>query len=203
VEPRGLVWVAEALLGNAGLPHRRVVIDTPLGAGSLVEEFRSEGWSAERRSVLAQRGLVELRTTPHPAREIGEQQIEAARETALRRQADGDRHAVRDELSAARVRCAALPSRFFGTLVHGAVAAYCALHTHEGAGLIDEFTILDHFPGTAAGPATLATAVRASQAAGNDVTFMLGPDDPWQQALFRRFGFAEVGSRWELDGPAA
>jgi hypothetical protein len=201
VEPRGLMWTAEALLGNAGLSHRRVVIDAPLGAGALVEQFRSEGWSAERRAVMAQRRFVELRATPHRAQEIGEQQVEAAREAALRREANGDLHAIRDELSAAHARCAALPSRFFGTLVHGAVAAYCVLHSHEGAGLIDEFTILDHFPGTAAGPSTLATAVRASQAAGNDVTFMLGPDDPWQQATLRRFGFSEIGSRWELDGP--
>jgi hypothetical protein len=203
VEPRGLVWVAEALLGNAGLSHRRVVIDAPLGAGTLVEQFRSEGWSAERRSVMAQRGPIAPRSAPHPAQEIGEQQVEPARETALRRHVNGDPDAVRDELSAGRLRCAALPSRFFATLVHGAVAAYCVLHSHERAGLIDEFTILDHFPGTAAGPTTLARALRASQSAGNDITFMLGPDDPWQQATFRRFGFSEIGSRWELDGPAA
>jgi hypothetical protein len=203
LEPRGLIWVAEAQLGNAGLGHRRVVIDAPRAAAPLVEKFRSEGWSSRRLSVMAQRGPIEPRATPHPAREIAQQQVESTREAALRRQAGGELHAMDDELSAAHAKCAALPSRFFGTLVHGAVAAYCVLRSHDGTGLIDEFTVLDHFPGTAAGPATLAMAVQASRAAGNVMTFMLGPDDPWQQGTFRRFGFTEIGSRWELDAPAA
>jgi ribosomal protein S18 acetylase RimI-like enzyme len=187
---------ADAVLGGAGLPHRKVLVDDHLQGRRLALEFLELGWSAERLVWMVQRRDPE----PRPGADVRVLDFTAARpflEETLRRQPYAeDAETVRQltDFRGALERSA--NARFYVAYAGGAPASVCELYRLGSVAQIEDVNTLEERRGRGLASAVVLAAARDARERGCDLVFLVADDDDWPKELYVRLGFDEVARSW-------
>ncbi|HEY3503518.1 MAG TPA: GNAT family N-acetyltransferase [Actinocatenispora sp.] len=188
-----LVGTAETVLGGAGLRHRLVCVDAPVGDG-FVAEFADAGYEPERELLMAYGGAPEP-AVPVTVTVVDPDILLAPAERAWRDSLPGLPDATYRQLAGQRTRRPA-GTEFLAVLgPDGAPRAWCELYLSapDGVAQVEDVLTLPAYRGRGHATALVATGVRRAAAAGCDLTFLRVDADDGPVGLYRRLGFYSTG----------
>jgi GNAT superfamily N-acetyltransferase len=177
----------ERVQAEAGLAHRKLKLP--------FEPRVPTGWKLTRLVVMVHRGGV-----PEAAGPVEEVGAAALRETWEQetRATYGDVETVRQLVAARFVRNGAAAPRYFAAHVDGRLVSECSLFSDGRTAEVDAVATVEAYRGRGLAKAVVARAVEAAYRAGHDLVFLLADADDWPKELYRKLGFEELGSTWEL-----
>jgi ribosomal protein S18 acetylase RimI-like enzyme len=189
------------LLGGAGLPHRRVVVEDPLGR-VLMPGFAALGYGAECHVIMAH-ASAERSSWPSPEQdlcEIGRDELAEAYDRWLR--TDPALRAVSDEDVRSHLvehqrgyGSAGAHERIIAARVDGEVVAWAKAWSRDGVGQVEDVVCLHDHRGKGLGRAVVAGATRAALEAAPELLFIVADDNDWPKQLYSRLGYEQVGLR--------
>lgn len=187
---------ADAVLGEAGLPHRKVLVDDDLQGRRLAVEFLELGWSAERLVWMAQRREPE----PRPGADVRVLDFAAARpvlEDVLRGQPYAeDTETVRQLADFRGSLERAADARFYVAYAGGGPASICELYRLGSVAQIEDVNTVEAFRGRGLASAIVLAAAHDARDQGCDVVFLVADDADWPKDLYARLGFDPVLRSW-------
>jgi ribosomal protein S18 acetylase RimI-like enzyme len=184
---------AERVQGAAGIAHRRVNIRDEAQRERLEPQFVRMGWNPERFVLMVLRGEPD-RAAEQEVLEVDEPTMRPLWAEAIRAEPHGkDETLVQQILEHRRDVSVALPTRLFAAEADGKLVAHTELYSYDGVGQVENVMTLETYRGRGLARALVLNAVAESQAAGNDLTFLVADADDWPQRLYERLGFETVG----------
>jgi ribosomal protein S18 acetylase RimI-like enzyme len=184
---------AERVQGAAGIGHRRVNVRSEEERGRLEPEFVRLGWKSERFVLMVQRRAPD-RPSEHEVREVDEPALRPLWAEAIRTEPHGkDEALVQQILEHRRDVRQAIPTQLFAAEVDGKQVAHTELYSEDGVGQLENVFTLADYRGRGLARALVLRGVAESQAAGNDLTFLVADADDWPQRLYEKLGFETVG----------
>jgi spore maturation protein CgeE len=195
---------SDRILRDAGLRHGKVeVYDEDAGA-RLDPEFRGLGWEVHCDLLMVARREPDRPADLSLANEVSIDELEPAWAEDTRRGPYGtDEETVRQLVVNKRIVAASRETTFFAARVDGAIASYCELYSDGHTGQIEAVVTSEQFRNRGLARATVSSALAASRAAGNDLTFLMALRDDWPKELYRKLGFDEIGRIYEFVRPAS
>ena len=103
-----------------------------------------------------------------------------------------DETLVQQILEHRRQICAAIATRLFTAEADRRLVAHAELYSEDGVGQVDNVATLPDYRNRGLARALVLHAAAESQAAGNDVTFLVADADDWPQRLYEKLGFETV-----------
>jgi ribosomal protein S18 acetylase RimI-like enzyme len=197
--------LADEVLGGSGYRHRTVAVPDPAEGARLAAEIeRAQGWEVERVEYMVWRGAsagheVDEVTAPSPGHEVEE--TSAAEIAPLRRElvaewlpdAPDRARTVEQLLERDRRLGAAAGDRWFVSPA-GEPDSACCLLAGGGIGQVESVGTLERSRGRGLAQAVTLAAVRASQEAGHELTFLAADGDDWPLRMYAKLGFETVGT---------
>jgi ribosomal protein S18 acetylase RimI-like enzyme len=185
---------------QASLRHRKVMIPDEAAGARVAEDLKGRGWRYYTLVTMAYRGGRDALPGPvdRPVEEIDPTALRTARERALD---DGQRDAEarRQIVQFTELMAAATPTRLFAARAdRDEIGSFCALFQRDGVGQIDEVTTVEQYRRRGLAAAVVGAAVRASLAAGDELTFLVADESDWPKDWYARLGFEPIGRRYEL-----
>jgi ribosomal protein S18 acetylase RimI-like enzyme len=173
--------------------HRRVNLRDEGRARRLQPEFLALGWEPQWFVLMAHRRDPD-RPADAPVREVDEPTLRPLWTTGIRNEPFGkDEQVVEQLLAHKRVVEQAISTRFFAAEAEGQLVAHAELYSERGVGQVENVVTLPEFRGRGLARAIVLRAVAESQAAGNDLTFLVADAGDWPQELYEKLGFETVG----------
>ena len=183
---------------QAGLAHRKVMIPDERAGARVAADLGERGWRSYTLVTMAYDGPRD-RDDGQPA---GAEQVDALTLRRARGRAvdDGRRDvdAGRQIIAFTELMASAVPTRLFAVRAEGEVVSFCVLFQSDGVGQIDEVTTIERHRRRGLGAAVVEGALRASLAAGDDLTFLVADEGDWPKEWYARLGFRPIGRRFEL-----
>ena len=184
---------AERVQGAAGIGHRRVNIRSEEQRERLEPQFVRLGWEPQRFVLMVQRREPD-RPADHEVREVDEPTLRPLWAEAIRLEPHGqDEPLVQQILEHRRDVGQAIPTRLFAGEADGRLVAHTELYSEDGIGQVENVFTLPDYRGRGLAGSLVLHAVAESQAAGNDLTFLVADADDWPQRLYERLGFETAG----------
>jgi RimJ/RimL family protein N-acetyltransferase/predicted GNAT family acetyltransferase len=183
---------AEADLLMQRFWHRRVIIDAR--GGKLAGEFAELGWTRSTHVIMAHRREPNRVVDTRHISEVPFAALETAHMRVTLAEPYGDRELASQLLEAKRRTAAAVPTRFFGAIVEGEVAAYCELRTDGRTAQIEDVNTLGAYRGRGLGRAVVQKALDEARVE-NDIVFIEALADDWPKELYERLGFDALDER--------
>jgi ribosomal protein S18 acetylase RimI-like enzyme len=195
---------ADRVLSEAGITHRKVELyDAEVGE-RLAPDLAKLGWRVECDVVMVAAREPDRDVDLSVVEEVGRESLEPVWAEAQGTDADvGGEDVIRQLAEGKRVLESAVGARFFAARGDGEIGAYCELYSGGGTGQIENVLTLERFRNRGLARALVLRALEASQAAGNDLTFLLADRDDWPKELYRKLGFDEVGFIYDFIVPPA
>lgn len=201
LDPALLMAEAERVLAGAGLGHRAIEMEVEGIEASWLERFRSAGYQIHPTVVMALRGPSERhrdtvvervsyedlkpavaaawrRELPHASEDSIRQLVE--RRSATGRACDVSHHVVR---------------------VDGSIVARCDLYRIPPVAQVENVETEPNWRNHGYATAVVLDAVELAHESACDLIFLMAAADDWPQHLYRRLGFAPVGSEYTLHLP--
>lgn len=195
-----LVAEAEPLLASAKLLHRKISVDSQLGA-RLVPEFRELGWRIEELLVMPYRGALPP-AGEIPVEQVEPEELEPIWEAGIRSDPEiQEDEEVRQLVAAQHRRRVAADIRYFAARVDGRLASYCELFSDGETGQIESVMTAEEFRRRGLGTAVVTRALRESQSAGHGLTFLVADAGDWPKEMYRKLGFEVAESIWDFLRP--
>jgi ribosomal protein S18 acetylase RimI-like enzyme len=183
---------AERVQGAAGIGHRRVNVRDEAQQERLEPGFVRSGWEPQRFVLMVQRRGPD-RPAEREVREVDEPTLRPLWAEAIRNEPHGkDETVVQQILEHRRDVGEAVPTRFFAAEADGRLVAHAELYSEDGVGEVENVVTLADYRNRGLARALVLHAAE-SQAAGNDLTFLVADADDWPQRLYERLGFETVG----------
>jgi ribosomal protein S18 acetylase RimI-like enzyme len=185
---------ADRAYAQAGMrSFRRVVVPHEADADRLAPGFAELGWHSDRHVYLVLRRAPD-REPEAPVRESDVAEVTPAEAAYLRseRWATSE-EVVRQVIEKGNRYDAAIDVRYFAGVVDGSVAAWAKLFSVGNEGQVEDVATLPFARGRGLARGAVTAALRASQAAGHEFTFIVADDDDWPKELYRKLGFEDVG----------
>ena len=184
---------ANRVQGAAGIGHRRVNIRSEEQRERLEPQFVRLGWEPQRFVLMVQRREPD-RPADHEVREVDEPTLRPLWAEAIRLEPHGqDAPLVQQILEHRRDVGQAIPTRLFAGEADGRLVAHTELYSEDGIGQVENVFTLPDYRGLGLAGSLVLHAVAESQAAGNDLTFLVADADDWPQRLYERLGFETAG----------
>jgi len=184
---------ADRVQGAAGIGHRRVNLRDEAQRERLEPDFVRLDWRPESFVLMAQRREPD-RPAEHEVREVTEPEVRPLWAEAVRHEPHGkDETLVPQILEHLRAMSEAMPTRLFAAEADGQLVAHTALYSEDGAGQVENVVTLPAYRGRGLARALVLHAVAESQAAGNNLTFLVADADDWPRRLYEKLGFETVG----------
>jgi predicted GNAT family acetyltransferase len=184
---------AERVQGAAGIGHRRVNVRDEAQRERLKPAFVRLGWEPQRFVLMVQRRGPD-RLAEHAVREVDEPELRPLWAEAIRNEPYGkDERLVEQILEHRRDICEAVPTRLFAAEADGKLVAHAELYSEDGVSQVDNVVTLADYRGHGLARSLVLRGVAESQAAGNDLTFLVADAVDWPQQLYERLGFETVG----------
>jgi ribosomal protein S18 acetylase RimI-like enzyme len=184
---------AERVQGAAGIGHRRVNVRSEEQRERLEPEFVALGWKPEHFVLMVQRREPD-RPAESEVREIGEPTLSPLWAEAIRTQPHGkDETLVEQIVEHRRDVGRAVPTQYFVAEVGGRLVAHAELYSEDGVGQVENVFTLPDYRGRGLARSLVLRGVAESQAAGNELTFLVADADDWPQRLYEKLGFETVG----------
>jgi ribosomal protein S18 acetylase RimI-like enzyme len=184
---------ADRVQGAAGIGHRRVNVRDEAQQGRLEPEFVRLGWEPQRFVLMAHRRGPD-RPAGQEVRELDEPTLQPLWAEAIRNEPHGkDKPLVQQILEHRRDVTELIPTRLFAAEADGKLVAHTELYSEHGVGQVENVVTLPEYRNRGLARALVLHAVAESQAAGNNLTFLVADADDWPQQLYERLGFETVG----------
>jgi len=184
---------ANRVQGAAGIGHRRVNIRSEEQRERLEPQFVRLGWEPQRFVLMVQRREPDG-PADHEVREVDEPTLRPLWAEAIRLEPHGqDEPLVQQILEHRRDVGQAIPTRLFAGEADGRLVAHTELYSEDGIGQVENVFTLPDYRGRGLAGSLVLHAVAESQAAGNDLTFLVADADDWPQRLYERLGFETAG----------
>jgi ribosomal protein S18 acetylase RimI-like enzyme len=184
---------AERVQVAAGIGHRRVNVRGEEQRQRLEPQFVRLGWEPQRFVLMVQRREPD-RPADHEVREVDEPTLRPLWAEAIRLEPHGqDEPLVQQILEHRRDVGQAIPTRLFAGEADGRLVAHTELYSEDGIGQVENVFTLPDYRGRGLAGSLVLHAVAESQAAGNDLTFLVADADDWPQRLYERLGFETAG----------
>jgi predicted GNAT family acetyltransferase len=87
----------------------------------------------------------------------------------------------------------AIPSQYFAAEADGRLVAHAELYSEDGVGQVENVFTLPKYRRRGLARSLVLRGVAESNAAGNDLTFLVADADDWPQRLYEKLGFETVG----------
>ena len=188
---------ADALLGGAGLRHRKVEVLDQAAGERLVGEFQALGWHVERDLVQPHRRPADREVDSSFVEEVDAETLAPVWAEAMRKDFGSDDDVIR-QLTEHKQVLAADGARFFAARVDGVLASYCDLYSDGQTAQIEAVQTLERFRNKGLARAVVSGALAVSKAEGHDLTFLLADQADWPKQLYEKLGFDVVGSVYEF-----
>jgi ribosomal protein S18 acetylase RimI-like enzyme len=184
---------AERVQGAAGIGHRRVNVRSEEQRERLEPGFAALGWKPERFVLMIQRRGPD-RPAEDEVLEVDEPTLRPLWAEAIRTQPHGkDEALVQQILEHRRAVGQAIPTQYFAAEGGGKLVAHAELYSKDDVGQVENVFTLPDYRGRGLARALVLRGVAESQAAGNDLTFLVADADDWPQRLYEKLGFETVG----------
>jgi GNAT superfamily N-acetyltransferase len=187
---------ADAILGGAGLSHRKVIADGDGGA-ALAAGFLRLGWTVHRLVVMT----LERAPDGPPPLAVDRVAYADARpliETITRRwEITEDEEALRQLNRHKAVMEESVGATFFLARVDDRPAGICELYVDAGVAQIEDVNTLEEYRGRGVARSVVLAAADSARGEGADLVFLLADEEDWPKELYRRLGFDAVGPEWE------
>jgi ribosomal protein S18 acetylase RimI-like enzyme len=195
LDARDLAAVADRLQGAAGLAHRKAIVPDEAAGQRLSRGFSRLRW---RRSVLLTMGH-DGEPVSEPAHEVVEPDPSALTDARVRAFADDLGSGAAAQVAGhLELVASVVDSRAFAVVLDGETVSWCVLYSEDGVGQIDDVVTAMAHRRKGYARSVVQAAVRASQAAGNEFTFLVADDDDWPKEMYARLGFEPLGRRYEF-----
>ncbi|HET7129008.1 MAG TPA: GNAT family N-acetyltransferase [Gaiellaceae bacterium] len=172
--------------------HVRVFLEG--GPVGLADDFAELGFERSTHLVLGHTGELDRRVDTSAIREVTLDDLLPLRTEAALREPWGDAD-IADQLNRAkRLVTEAVPTRFFATVVDGAIAGWCELRRRDGVAQIEDVEVLEQHRGRGLGRAVVQHALGEGLRAG-DLVFLEALADDWPRELYAKLGFTVAGRR--------
>jgi ribosomal protein S18 acetylase RimI-like enzyme len=181
---------------QASLGHRKVMIPDEAAGERVAEELKGRGWRFYSLVTMAYRGERE-RPPVTAAEQVDPRAVRGAREQAL---VDGTRDpdARGQIVEFTELMAGITQTRLFAAWGGGEIGSFCALLQEGRIGQIDEVTTIERHRRRGMGGAVVESALQASLADGDELTFIVADEGDWPKEWYARLGFETVGRRYEL-----
>jgi ribosomal protein S18 acetylase RimI-like enzyme len=184
---------AERIQGAAGIGHRRVNVRSEAHRERLEPEFVRLGWKPERFVLMVHRRAPD-HPPDHGVREVNEPTLRPLWAEGIRTEPHGkDERLVQQIVEHRRDMSRAVPTRLLAAEADGRLVAHAELYSEDGVGQVEDVFTLPDYRGRGLARALVLRGVAESQAAGNDLTFLVADADDWPQRLYEKLGFETVG----------
>jgi ribosomal protein S18 acetylase RimI-like enzyme len=184
---------ADRVQGAAGIGHRRINIRGDEQRERLEPQFVRLGWKPERFVLMVQRRGPD-RPGDQDVREVDEPTLRPLWAEAIRIEPHGkDETLVQQILEHRRDVGEAIPTRLFAGEADGRPVAHAELYSEDGIGQVENVFTLPDYRGRGLARSLVLHAVAESQAAGNELTFLVADADDWPQRLYEKLGFETFG----------
>ncbi len=197
-----LVEEVDVVLESAGLAHRKIHVDVEAVGRHLEPELRAMGWEATENLVMVHRGTVASRPAPQVV-EVDANALRPKWEMGIRSApwAAKNEQGVLQLLEAQQLRECAVDVRYFAARVDGRLVSECSLFMDVGVAQVESVHTLEEYRGRGLASAIVRHAIDQALSAGQGFVFLLADADGQSKELYRRLGFAEVGSVWYFVKP--
>ena len=199
-----LAAAADAVLGGAGLAHRQIDVHDAAVADQLSAGLAERGYASSRELVMAMTAPVAGATALLKPAAVPEQAIVELGVPERADVASADWHLERPEwdddvvdqlgrrigtvLAAAETTFLAVRNR------NGRVVARADLYLRDGVGQVEEVMTDPIYQGRGFASRLVREAASRALLAAADPIFLLADGDDWPQHLYRRLGFADLGT---------
>jgi ribosomal protein S18 acetylase RimI-like enzyme len=181
---------------QASLGHRKVLIPDQAAGERVAEELKGRGWRFYSLVTMAYRGARD-RPPVTRAEQVDPRAVRGAREQALV-EGTRDPDARRQIVEFTELMASIAPTRLVAAWGGGEIGSFCSLFQEDGIGQIDEVTTIERHRRRGLGGAVVESALQASLADGDDLTFVVADEGDWPKEWYGRLGFETVGRRYEL-----
>jgi predicted GNAT family acetyltransferase len=183
---------AELDLVQAHLRHRKALSHDEAAAIRLAPGFRDLGWQVNRYLVMV------LAAEPPPARqevvEVAEAEVEVALLPFIREEDEPESEEIQAQLVSMLVPLREIVDvRAFAHREEGVPVSWCELYSDGTIGQVEDVATLRAYRGRGYASSVVATAARASLAAGHDLTFLTVGELDGPRSLYERLGFEALG----------
>jgi GNAT superfamily N-acetyltransferase len=187
---------SDAILGGAGLSHRKVNAHGEDGA-ALAAGFLRLGWTVHRLVAMTLEREPD-RATSLPVDRVTFAEARPLIETITRRwEITEDEEALCQLNRHKAVMEESVGATFFLARVDGRLAGMCELYVGDGVAQIEDVNTLEEHRGRGVARSVVLAAAETARAEGADLVFLLADEEDWPKELYRRLGFDAVGSEWE------
>jgi ribosomal protein S18 acetylase RimI-like enzyme len=196
-----VVQAADEAIGSAGMHHRTAITLDPEDGARLAPPLEGLGWSVERGVYMVWRQAPDR----EPGVEVAERhqsEIEGLRRRLMRPSlhpvgVESD-ETIEQLLEWDRRIGAADGDRWFVAPANGDPASACRLLVRDGIGQVEDVGTLEEARGRGLARAVTLAAARASEAEGNELTYLGALANDWPRLLYSKLGFEEVGYAYEF-----
>ncbi len=201
-EAARLAEEAERLQGC--LRFRRVVAyDEETGTRLALGFEQLPGWYTERVVLMAQHRPLDRQVDLGFVRDVGLEELEAARERFFRERGD-DEERVQQELEAVRRLGELGELSPFAVSMDGEIASWCELYSDgSGTAVVRGVATLREHRGHGFARATVSRALARSVALQHDLTFLRAVHADWPKNLYGRLGFDAIGMMYRFGAVVA
>jgi GNAT superfamily N-acetyltransferase len=189
----------DRLFGDAGLGHRRVVVEPP-AAGRLAPGLRALGYAAEEHLYLAYAAPAPPPAPRAPVDEVAITLVADGNDRYLR--TDPDIEFGRDATVRAHLvehhRTYGVGARERAFAVRdedGAAIAWAKLWQRDGVAQVEDVVCLAEHRGRGYGRDVVAAATRAALEDAPELLFIVADAADWPKELYGRLGYAPIGTK--------
>jgi ribosomal protein S18 acetylase RimI-like enzyme len=184
---------AERVQGAAGIGQRRVNVRSEKQRERLEPGFVALGWKPEHFVLMVRRRAPD-RPAEAEVREVDEPTLRPLWAEAIRTEPHGKNETlVQQILEHRREVGQAIPTQYFAAEADGRLVAHTELYSEDAVGQVENVFTLPDYRGRGLARSLVLRGVAESQAAGNDLTFLVADADDWPQRLYEKLGFETVG----------
>jgi ribosomal protein S18 acetylase RimI-like enzyme len=189
--------LADRIMGDVGLSHRKVVADSAEAGERLAPQFESLGWKVERAIAMVHSGSVEQEPLPLVAEVESEEMLPfwESEERAFHPESEElvDQLTKQHLLVERNIDC-----QYFARRLDGRVVSGCALYSRGGTAQIEAVGTLHEYRNRGLASSVVRRAAWEAFASGHDLVWILTDEDDWPKALYAKLGFSPIGRFYDF-----
>lgn len=201
--PRDLVFdellrEAERLQGDAGLSHRKIVIEDDAVGRALAPLFRTRGWDSVSLQIMVYRGEQQIESDD-VVRELAPHEVRALWSASWATTRVGeDPEQMAQRLAVHSVLAREANALFFGVVLEGQAVSSADLYSDGSIAQIESVLTLEAYRRRGFGGAVVLHALAHAQDTGHELIFLVADIGDWPKEMYERMGFDPVGRCWDF-----
>lgn len=189
--------VTEAL--QAGLPHRRVVLQDEAAGKAVEAEMLARGWESEPLVILAREGARDPVEGPARAEEVPYGHVRGLRDEWLRSEPWAtSEERIAEAHEADRRLLSATPTRAFAAFEQGRPVSYALLIDGGRDGMLEDVYTTPDARGRGLSTSVIAAVLHAARAERHEWVFVPTDADGRARALYERLDFVPAITQYRF-----